>query len=135
MKEKLQRFFAGRYGLDQFNIFLFAIAFIFIIFSSLLKNHPLLGMLLYLLGLVAWGYEFYRLMSRNYYKRRAENDRYLLFANKFKHHLMCIYRNIKDRNNSCFVCPSCSKMVRVPKGKGNITIHCPNCKNSFDRKS
>ena len=135
MKQKLQRFFAGRYGMDQLNKFLFIFAFVLIVLSSFMKNRPLLGMLLYLLGLVAWAYELYRLMSKDYYRRKSENERYLKASNKYRHQLMVIYYNLKDRNNSYFVCPECTKIVRVPKGKGSIIIHCPSCNCSFDRKS
>lgn len=135
MKQKLQRFFAGRYGMDQLNKFLFIFAFVLIVLSSFMKNSTLLGMLLYLLGLVAWAYELYRLMSKDYYRRKSENERYLKASNKYRHQLMVIYYNLKDRNNSYFVCPECTKIVRVPKGKGSIIIHCPNCNCSFDRKS
>ena len=34
-----------------------------------------------------------------------------------------------------FRCPNCKQMVRVPRGRGKITITCPTCKQQFDRKS
>lgn len=28
-------------------------------------------------------------------------------------------------------CPSCPTRLRVPKGKGNLTVSCPKCKTDF----
>lgn len=33
-----------------------------------------------------------------------------------------------------FLCPNCKQTVRVPRGRGQITITCPKCKQKFDKK-
>jgi len=42
---------------------------------------------------------------------------------------------IKDREHRYFDCPKCRQMVRVPRGKGKISITCPKCREKFVRKS
>ncbi|WP_262360849.1 hypothetical protein [Gorillibacterium timonense] len=32
-------------------------------------------------------------------------------------------------------CPSCNQTLRVPKGKGKLSITCSRCQTSFVRKS
>ena len=44
-------------------------------------------------------------------------------------------KNIKDREYKYFVCPGCGQICRVPKKRGKITITCPRCHASFDRRS
>ena len=42
---------------------------------------------------------------------------------------------IKDRDHRYFECPRCHQTVRVPKGKGKISISCPKCKEKFIKKT
>ena len=32
-------------------------------------------------------------------------------------------------------CPSCGQKVRVPRGKGRISIHCPKCQRDFIKRT
>lgn len=66
----------------------------------------------------------YRMLSRNTYKRYQENRRFLQLLDR-----------IKDRQNRYFKCPKCKQMVRVPKGKGKISITCPRCREKFVKKT
>ena len=73
-------------------------------------------------ALMFWA--IFRALSRNTYKRYQENRKFLL-----------IFDRLKDRNNRYFDCPKCRQTVRVPRGKGKISITCPRCKEKFIRKT
>ena len=62
----------------------------------------------------------FRCFSRNTYQRYRENRKYLMLLDR-----------IKDREHRYFECPKCRQPVRVPRGKGKISITCPKCKEKF----
>ncbi|MBQ2618418.1 MAG: hypothetical protein IJG08_02960, partial [Oscillospiraceae bacterium] len=72
MRDRILRFMAGRYGTDQLNRFLSVAAL-----AVLLLNLFLRVGLLWLLALALLGLLYYRTLSRDHAKRRAENARYL----------------------------------------------------------
>ena len=39
------------------------------------------------------------------------------------------------RKNRYYKCPKCKQLVRVPRGKGKISITCPRCKEKFVKKT
>ena len=111
----IQRLLYGRYGWDQLNFCLTGTALV-----------------LYLLCIVA---ALYRMLSRNYARRRAENTKFLTVAGPairwFK-----LQRTIhRDKEHRYFKCPNCGQQLRVPRGKGKVTITCRNCGVSFDEKT
>ena len=71
MREKLQRFMWGRYGNDNFNQFLLAVAFVSLLISFFG------GGLFYLVATVVMVYAYFRMFSRNISKRSAENQQFL----------------------------------------------------------
>ena len=131
MKEKLMRFMAGRYGFDPFGRATLIGALIVMVLSGLFESA--------ILSLLAWAliiYTYFRLFSRNIYRRSAENQAYLektrgirtwfnsqksLMAQRKTHHI--------------YKCPTCHQKIRVPRGKGRIEIRCPKCHTRFFKKS
>ena len=71
MKEKLQRFMWGRYGIDRLNRFLLAGAFLFMILSMTGVGF------FYAVATVVMVYAYFRIFSRNIDKRASENQWYL----------------------------------------------------------
>lgn len=121
--EKAQRFMMGRYGVDKLNMATLVVGFIASLVSRFLQGTLLGG----LFALVSYGLMFwaiFRILSRNTYKRYQENRRYLMLIDR-----------LKDREHKYFDCPRCRQPVRVPRGKGKISISCPKCKEKFIRKS
>ena len=41
----------------------------------------------------------------------------------------------RDKEHVYFKCPGCGQQLRVPRGKGKITVTCRGCGASFQEKS
>ena len=131
MKQKLQKFMIGRYGLDQFSQTLMIISIIFLVISMFSKKGPF-----YLIALLILGYTYFRMFSKNISKRYEENQKFLNFRYRFVAKTDQLKKRWTQRNiYRFFSCPSCKQKVRVPKGKGKICITCPKCKTEFIKKS
>ncbi|MBR5536785.1 MAG: hypothetical protein IKU58_02660 [Clostridia bacterium] len=134
MRNWLQKVMAGRYGVDEFNRCLNMTALITLVLSVLFNGA--LSMIFWLMAIMALIYSYFRMFSRNTYRRRAENNAYLTL----RYSLTCKFSGIKQRREQrkyyrFFKCPKCGITTRVPKGKGKIRITCPKCGESFVRKS
>ena len=129
MKEKLIRFFAGRYGNETLNKFLFILELIFLALSFFVPNI----IVSFLFFLVFFTYLF-RSLSRNIYGRQAENMKFIAIRTKITHTFKAIQKNFQESAYKHFVCPKCAQIIRVPKGKGNIEITCPSCRTRFSKK-
>ena len=143
----LRNFFKGRYGVDQFGVALIIYSLVFGFASMFFPRVPslcLAGVQLLLLVLFAL-----RAISKNFSRRRSENEKYLRFhlkVKKFLRPVSAFFKNtfkkfkaflnrVKDKDHKYFKCKRCGAMLRVPKGRGVITITCPKCGNKFDKKS
>lgn len=133
MKEKLQRFMMGRYGVDSLNKFMLVMALVLMILSMLTGSR---GSILYLLSIVLLILTYIRMLSRNHYKRANENAKYLNITRGFRGKLNKQKRYANERKfNHIYTCPSCKQKIRIPKGKGKIMVTCPKCKTQFMKKS
>ena len=129
-RQRTARFMVGRNGNDQFNVFLMICSLVLILLSTLL------GGKLFLLVLALLVYIYFRMLSRNLYKRQDENNRYLRAKYKLQSRLRLLGERWKQRRDyKFFVCPSCRATLRVPKGRGKIKIVCRKCGTSFTGKS
>ena len=119
----MRNFMMGRYGTDKLNIAILGTGLVLCLLGMIIKQ-PLLYLLLTLIsyGLMIWA--IFRSLSRNTYKRYQENRKYLRLLDR-----------IKDREHRYFDCPRCRQPVRVPRGKGQIAITCPKCKEKFIKKT
>lgn len=119
----LRRFMMGRYGSDKLNTALLLTAVVICLFSAFI---PFVTVKLMTMGLyysiMLWA--IFRMFSRNTYKRYQENRKFLQFIER-----------IKDRQHRYYDCPRCRQQVRVPRGKGKISITCPKCKEKFIKKT
>lgn len=134
MRERLARFMAGRNGNDQLNIFLLVLDLVLLLLASFLPKG--IGRFLYPLVLVLLGYIYFRMLSRNVYRRRDENGKYMRLKFKISNwgHIRR-ERWIQRRDYKFFTCPSCKTTLRVPRGHGRIKIVCRKCGSSFMGKS
>ena len=135
MRERLARFMIGRNGNDQLNRFLLLADVVLLLLASLL-GRTALGSLLYLLVLALLGLTYFRMLSRDVYKRRSENESYLRRKQQLLSRLRVIKERWKQRKDyKFFTCPSCKAVMRVPRGRGKIRIVCHKCGNTFTGKS
>jgi predicted RNA-binding Zn-ribbon protein involved in translation (DUF1610 family) len=131
MREKLQRFMMGRYGVDAFGKFLTGATFVLIAISFFWRTTGLNILLLF-----AIFYSYFRMFSRNYAKRSMENQKYLKMTEGIRNWIQKTKRNIARRKQfRYFSCPKCGKKVRVPRGRGKICITCPECRHEFIKNS
>lgn len=130
MKAWFQRFMSGRYGFDQLNGFLCILSLILVVLGAWLSGF------LYWLGLALLLWCYYRIFSRNIQKRYAENMKYLSLRNQAKDWLARQKLRFDQRKvYRYFKCPHCKQSIRVPRGRGRISITCPKCGTSFIKKS
>ncbi len=131
MRDKLMRFMAGRYGNDQLNQFLLAAAVISIILD-MITRFPLFNILTILC--LVWSY--IRMFSRDTGKRYAENQKFLnLLGPVITKFNRGKYRASQMKDFHIYKCPGCGQKIRIPRGKGRISIHCPKCGISFIKRS
>lgn len=123
LRTGLSRFMMGRYGTDKLNTAILLAGVAISILTAFIKNNAL-DMLLTLVayGLMFWA--IFRSLSRNTYQRYQENRKYLQLLDR-----------IKDRQHRYYNCPRCRQVVRVPRGKGKISITCPKCQEKFVKKT
>ena len=121
----------GRYGYDTLGKTLLWV-YISLIFVYAVISFFVESALLYVFYLISSTalvvYIFWRAMSRNIAKRRAENQKFCGFfklrRNKWRDRKTHVYRK----------CPECRAVIRLPKAKGKHTVVCPRCKKRFDVK-
>ena len=122
MRGWLQRFMYGRYGYDQLNWFLLILYPILYLLSVLTR----IG-LFNTIGTVGIVLAAFRILSRNFAKRRAENARFMQAASPVIRWWKLRSAMHRDKDHRYFKCPNCSQQLRVPKGKGKISITCRSC--------
>lgn len=136
-------FFDGRYGVDPFSLFLLVIA------------AGILGIpYMWIVSLVLIALVILRGFSRNTVARSKEQWEFARLMRTIGHVLLPVGRffkkialaiartcstmalRIRERKTSVFVrCPSCHKLLRLPKGRGKLAVTCPLCHCSFMHKT
>ena len=130
-KDKMARFMYGRYGMDQLSRNLSLICLVLLIVTMFVRNN-----VIYMIALVGIASTYFRVFSRNISRRSEENEKYLKFHYKVVGKLNKIKFRITDsKTHRIFRCPSCSQKIRVPRGKGKISIKCPKCRIELIKKT
>lgn len=115
----LQRFMQGRYGMDNLGKTLWIGSLIIYLIGGIFQNQFLLS-----LGWFVMLIQLFRSMSRKHWDRQEENRKYNRYIKLWK-------LRYKERKTSrIYVCTSCGRFIRVPKGKGKIRVTCTVCGNS-----
>ena len=119
----MRQFMVGRYGSDKLNMLILGVG-VAVSLLSMFVRIPLFNLLCTVVCYTLMGIAIFRMLSRNTYKRYQENRKYLMFLERFK-----------DKEHRYYDCPRCRQQVRVPRGKGKISIRCPKCGEKFIKKT
>ena len=137
MKERFRKFMIGRNGNDQLNSFLLIAAAVLLLVSPLFRF--LGGAVLSVIRTIAFALViviYFRMFSKDIYKRQEENGKYLRVRYKVFAKLKALKeRWVQRKDYKFFYCPSCHAVLRVPRGRGKIKIVCRKCGNTFTGKS
>ncbi len=116
LREKLSKWFLGRYGMDELGKSILGIATITYVLGIVFQKQLLLA-----ISLIGFIFCIYRMLSRKYFEKNEENQRYLRSIQLLE---------IKYKNRKYFrvyMCKKCGRYIRVPKGKRKIQINCTVC--------
>jgi hypothetical protein len=124
----------GRYGADQLSRFTIW-CYLAVAVVGIFVNEPWIGFALWLLGMILVFWTFFRMFSRNIYKRQAENAKYLKVQRKITEFFKYTWNKWKYRKTHVYKkCPHCKVKLKLPKKKGFHNVNCPKCRSSFDVK-
>ena len=130
IRNAIQRFMYGRYGNDSLNLFLIG-TYLVLYLLFILTGFALL----YWICLVLVAVSLFRILSRNLPRRREENAKFLKAAGPVIRWWRLRRTMHRDKEHRYFKCPNCGQQLRVPRGKGTITVTCRSCGASFQEKS
>lgn len=131
MKERIRRFMAGRYGIDELSKLCTGVSLIIMMISVFTR-----WTIFYVLGLALLLYAYWRAFSKNVAKRYEENQKY----RSWRYQQVVKWEQWKKQREGrkiyrYYNCPQCKQKVRVPKGKGKICITCPKCRKEFVKRT
>lgn len=131
MKEKFMRFMYGRYGVDTLGKCSLGAGLATMVLSIVFDS--------YTLSLLSWFFiilTYFRMFSRNLYKRSSENQTFLNKTYKLRTWFGKQKNMLAQRKtHHIYRCPGCKQKIRVPRGKGRIEIRCPKCHTTFIKNS
>ncbi|MBQ6886666.1 MAG: hypothetical protein IJN54_04045 [Lachnospiraceae bacterium] len=128
---KMNRFMYGRYGNDEFNLFLSRLTIFLLILNCFVRIQILSS-----IAMASMIMMIFRSMSKNYSARAKERDVYFVIKNKITSKINLrkeIWQNRKTHRY--YKCKKCKATLRVPKGKGKIEITCRKCGHKMRKKS
>lgn len=135
LKEKFAKFMYGRYGTDRLNMFLVILLLVCAVINMFVRNAY------FSVVLTSWEFLliiliYYRMFSRNISKRYAENQKYLNIENRVRRFFgKNKYIQQQRKEFHIYTCPGCKQKIRIPKGKGKVSIRCPKCGREFVKNS
>ena len=125
---KIRSFFYGRNGFDDLAKHSLILSIVVFLIYGFLPQ----GILKLIFSLITYGlmvYAYFRILSKKVYKRTQENKKYLGAINMTK------TRWKQRKTHKFYRCPKCKTWLRVPKGRGKITITCVKCSTKFDKRT
>lgn len=128
LRERIARFMMGRNGSDALYYFIIGCCIAITVANIFLNNIYVL-----IFESLLFIYAIFRFMSRNVYKRSAENRKFVNFFASIKNFFVLQKNKIRDRKTHVYhKCPSCKSTLRLPRIPGPHTVNCPRCHHRFD---
>jgi len=118
-KQRLMR----SYGNDRLNTLIIIVSLALMILDIFLDLF-----ILWLVWMLLYFWYLFRFFSTNYRARQRELVKYNSLISGIK-------RRWQDKEHKYLKCPKCSATLRVPRGKGKITVSCPRCGEKKNTKS
>lgn len=131
MMNWFRRMMYGRYGSDALNMALLVLGLLVMMLARVTHVSLITLPAIALLFLC-----YFRMFSRNISARYAENQKFMRYWMPLSAKLKAKYMQWKDRKVHRYMkCPTCKSTLRVPTGRGKISVTCPKCKKQFIAKS
>lgn len=126
---KLRQFMLGRRGLDNLGIALLVSYLVVGFLMNFFRYSAAIYFSLWLVSLVFLAFFLIRFLSRDVRRREQENRKFQGFYKRMK-------SRFRDRKTHLFFkCPACRNTLRVPRGRGNITVTCPVCREQIRKRT
>ena len=137
IRNALARFMYGRNGTDQLGLFTLGLYLLLWLVQMIVQRFAPNGVMLTLVILeyIVLFIILFRMLSRNLARRRAENTKFLQIVRPMRNRWNSHRSRMRDKEHRYFKCPNCGQQMRVPRGKGRITVHCRTCGATFEEKS
>jgi DNA-directed RNA polymerase subunit RPC12/RpoP len=130
MRQTMQRFMVGRYGIDPLGRTLIWFAFALILIGNLLG----LSLVVYI-SFATYIFAFFRVLSRRREARLRENALYLQKTEKLRTGARQGAARFQNRKAyRYFRCPKCRTWLRLPRGVGAVKVTCRQCGHGFDQR-
>ena len=131
MKDRFYQFMSGRYGADELSKVTLGACLACMVLNLFFRIRGF-----YLLAIVLLVVSYFRMLSRDYARRSAENQKYLEIKRNIVSRLGLTRRQIDERKvYHIYRCPNCRQKIRIPRGKGNIIVTCPKCRHEFSKRA
>lgn len=121
-RERLIRFFSGRYGVDALFYGLFAVAALFAVINLFLRSW-ILQIVIYFVVIAA----LFRMLSRDIPARRRENEWFIKISEPLRQKAEQIRRQRADSSHVYRKCRHCKAILRLPRRVGKHKTVCPKC--------
>ena len=116
----------GRNGLDQLGWAIFAAELALSVLAAIFARVQVMWMLLRLLAMTLTIVLFYRMLSKNLQRRRAENAWFLRWWTPLRTGFRDARYRRADKAHKYVKC-SCGAWCRVPRNVGKVELMCPKC--------
>lgn len=139
--EKIRMFMYGRNGVDKLSVFTLLAYLVINGIKMFFTRLPVVYYILWLIALAFLLLSFFRILSKNIYKRRYEAEQFeqflikinfdgILFKLKKKFNRMSM-RVSQFSTHRFRTCPQCNEHLRLSKKRGKRKITCPKCGRKF----